>query len=190
MFAKTGTGFTPYWTCDNCFNSDRYVGPGNIGTSSVDAVGDFTGGYRPVVVSAYKHHVADQIYDPAAFGLPPLGADVFDNPQVAKRNLLWGPGAWGVNFGLHKDFRLGERVTANLGADVDNLFNHPLRAPNADGGSTFSNLGSFAVTVDPTLALQYESVTPNPDFARPFQTFPQEGVDSRRTIRLRLRITF
>jgi hypothetical protein len=191
MFAKTGTGFTPYWTCDNCFNSDRYVGPGNIGTSSVDAVGDFTGGYRPVVAGDYKHHVADQIYDPAAFGLPPLGADVFDNPQVAKRNLLWGPGAWGVNFGLHKDFRFGERVIANLGADCNNVFNHPLRAPNADGGSTFSNLGSFAVGVDPTtLALIYTSRSDNSDFARPFQTFSQEGVDSRRTIRIRLRITF
>jgi len=44
-----------------------------------------------------------------------MGADVFDNPQVAKRNLLWGPGAWGVNLGLHKDFRFGERVNATLG---------------------------------------------------------------------------
>jgi hypothetical protein len=168
----------------------------------VDAVGDFTGGYRPLIVGAYNHHVADQVYDPAAFGLPPLGADVFDNPTVAKRNLLWGPGAWGVNLGLHKEFRLGERVAANLGADVDNLFNHPLRAPNSDGGSTFSNLGSFAVTVDPTLNLQYETeqqfpgsgyingIIANTDFARPFQTFSQEGIDSRRTVRLRLRITF
>ena len=30
----------------------------------------------------------------------------------------------------------------------------------------------------------------HPDFGRAFQTFPQEGVDSRRTVRLRLRITF
>ena len=191
MFAKTGTGFTPYWLCDNCGNSDRFVGPGNVGTNSIDAVGDFTGGYRSVVVGDYKHHVADQIYDPAAFGLPPLGADVLDNPQVAKRNLLWGPGAWGVNLGLHKEFRFGERVSANLGADVNNIFNHPLRAPNSDGGSTFSNLGSFSVGVDPaTLALNYASVSPNSDFARPFQTFSQEGIDSRRTVRLRLRITF
>jgi hypothetical protein len=194
MFAKSGTGFTPFWTCDNCFNSNNYVGPGNIATSSVDAVGDFEGGYRPVVVGNYKHHVADQIYDPAAFGLPPMGADVFDNPQVAKRNLLWGPGAWGVNFGLHKDFKFGERVEATLGADANNIFNHPLRAPNHDGGDTFSNLGSFSVEVDPaTLQLRPSTIdppVPNTDFARPFQTFSQEGVDSRRTIRLRLRITF
>jgi hypothetical protein len=30
----------------------------------------------------------------------------------------------------------------------------------------------------------------NPDFGRAFSTFSQEGVDSRRTTRLRLRITF
>jgi hypothetical protein len=30
----------------------------------------------------------------------------------------------------------------------------------------------------------------NPDFARLTSTFPQEGIDSRRTIRLRLRVTF
>jgi hypothetical protein len=195
MFAKSGTGFTPYWTCDNCFNNDQYyIGPGNIATSSVDAVGDFEGGYRPVVVGNYKKHVGNQLYDPAAFGLPPMGADVFDNPQVAKRNLLWGPGAWGVNLGLHKDFRFGERVNATLGADFNNVFNHPLRAPNHDGGDTFSNLGSFSVEVDPaTLRLRpstVDPVVPNPDFANPRQTFSQEGIDSRRTIRLRLRITF
>jgi hypothetical protein len=147
-----------------------------------------------VVLGNYKKHVGNQIYDPAAFGLPPMGADVFDNPQVAKRNLLWGPGAWGVNFGLHKDFRFGERVNATLGADFNNLFNHPLRAPNHDGGDNFSNLGSFSVEVDPaTLKLRpstVDPVNPNPDFANPRQTYSQEGVDSRRTIRLRLRITF
>jgi hypothetical protein len=33
-------------------------------------------------------------------------------------------------------------------------------------------------------------ITPNEDFGKKLQTFSQEGVDSRRTIRLRLRITF
>ena len=122
---------------------------------------------------------------------------MFDNPQVAKRNLLWGPGAWGVNLGLHKEFRIGERVNAAIGADVNNLFNHPLRAPNQDfagGGGTFAYLGGFNIHVDPnTLQLKpitSADTTPNPDFGRAFQTFSQEGVDSRRTVRLRLRITF
>ncbi len=193
MFAKTGTGFTPFWTCDNCANGDRFVGPGNIAVNSVDAVGDFNfePSFRPLVVGNYKHHVGDQLFDPSAFAPPTMGADVFDNSQVAKKNLLWGPRAWGVNFGLHKDFRFGDRVSATLGADINNIFNHPLRAPNQDGGGTFSNLGGFNIQIDPvTLQPQLASINPNSDFGRPFQTFPQEGVDSRRTVRLRLRITF
>ncbi len=201
MFAKTGTGFTPFWSCDNCQNSPSTF-PGNIAVSSITAVGDFSDfiTYRPLVVGNYNHHVGDQLFDPTAFAPPTVGADVFDNPQAAKRNLLWGPGAWGVNFGLHKDFRIGERVKANLGADFNNIFNHPLRAPNADfagGGGTFAYLGGFNIRVDPnTLQLlpidasDPNQVTRNADFGRAFQTFPQEGVDSRRTVRLRLRITF
>ena len=40
-----------------------------------------------------------------------IGADLFDNPNVAKRNLLKGPGAWGVNLGLDKSFRLERAVS-------------------------------------------------------------------------------
>jgi hypothetical protein len=193
MFAKSGTAFTPYWTCDNCGNSARMVGPGNIASESIDALGDFNDfiGYRPAIVGNYKQHVGDQVFNPAAFAPPPMGADVFTNSSIARKNLLWGPGGWGVNFGLHKDFKFGERVTASFGADFDNIFNHPIRMPNQDfGDSSFSYLGGFDVTVDPTLNPVLEDFNPNPDFARLFSTFPQEGVDSRRTIRLRLRITF
>ncbi len=114
---------------------------------------------------------------------------------------MYGPGTWGVNLGLHKDFHFGERVTATLGADVQNLFNHRLFSPNADdggGGGSFANLGDFNVAVDPaTLQPDIErddNKNPvfnlNPDFGRLVNTYTQEGVDSRRTIRLRLRITF
>ncbi|HEY6765768.1 MAG TPA: carboxypeptidase regulatory-like domain-containing protein [Candidatus Sulfotelmatobacter sp.] len=194
MFAKSGTTFTPYWTCDNCGNSARMVGPGNIASESIDALGDFNDfiGYRPTIVGNYKQHVGDQIFNPDAFAPPPMGADVFTNSAIARKNLLWGPGGWGVNFGLHKDFKLSERVTANFGADFDNIFNHPIRMPNQDfGDGSFSYLGGFDVMIDPaTLKPAIEDVNPNPDFARAFSTFPQEGVDSRRTIRLRLRIAF
>jgi hypothetical protein len=194
MFAKSGTAFTPYWTCDNCGNSARMVGPGNIASTSIDALGDFNDyiGYRPAIVGNYKQHVGDQIFNPDAFAPPPMGADVFTNSAIARKNLLWGPGAWGVNFGLHKDFHIGERVIAALGADFDNIFNHPIRMPNQDfGDGSFSYLGGFDVMIDPaTLLPTLEDVNPNSDFARAYSTFPQEGVDSRRTIRLRLRITF
>src|SRR5205807_8003063 len=154
MFAKSGTAFTPYWSCDNCGgnNGVRAVGPGNIAVDSVSALGDFDDfiGYRPVVVGDYKQHVGDQLYNPAALAPPTMGADVFNNPGVARKNFLWGPGAWGANFGLHKSFRLGERVTASVGADFDNLFNHPIKMPNLDfADSSFSNLGGFLIQVDP-----------------------------------------
>ncbi|HKU23826.1 MAG TPA: TonB-dependent receptor [Candidatus Sulfotelmatobacter sp.] len=206
MFAKSGTAFTPYWTCDNCGNSARMVGPGNIASESIDALGDFNDfiGYRPMIVGNYKQHVGDQIFNPDAFAPPPMGADVFTNSAIARKNLLWGPGGWGVNFGLHKDFRFGERVTASLGADFDNIFNHPIRMPNQDfGDNSFSYLGGFNIKVNPqTLQPMLESgadcgnavgqlcLDGNSDFARAYSTFPQEGVDSRRTIRLRLRVTF
>jgi len=194
MFAKSGTAFTPYWTCDNCGNGARMVGPGNIASESIDALGDFNDfiGYRPAIVGNYKQRVGDQVFNPDAFAPPPMGADVFTNSSIARKNLLWGPGGWGVNFGLHKDFKFGERVTANFGADFDNIFNHPIRMPNQDfGDGSFSYLGGFDVQIDPaTLMPALEDVNPNSDFARAFSTFPQEGVDSRRTIRLRLRITF
>jgi len=122
------------------------------------------------------------------FGLPPLGADLFENPQVSKRNSLFGPGTYGLNLGIRKAFRFHERIRAELGADFNNILNHPLKSPdNFDIGL----LGNFSMQVNPTtLKPEYSSVTLNPDFGRLLTSYSQEGVDSRRTIRLRLRITF
>lgn len=192
MFAQTGTGFTPFWVCDDC----GPVSLGNIGVSSQDAVGDFNGpSYRPVVVSKnYQQKNGDQIFNPDAFGLPPVGADLFSNSSVAKRNMLQGPGTWGLNLGVHKSFRFGESIRAELGADFNNVLNHPLFSPNADyggGGGPFAMLGDFNIGVNPkTLQPYITDVNPNPLFGRLEQTFTQQGVDSRRTVRLRLRITF
>jgi hypothetical protein len=196
MFAKSGTGFTPFWTCDDCGSLE----PGNIGITSLDAVGDFgvEPSFRPIVLSNnFNHRVGDQIWNPAAFGLPSVGADIFTQAGVAKRNMLWGPGTWGVNLGIHKDFRFSDRVSAQLGADVDNIFNHPLLSPNADtggGNGEFAHLGSFVLRVNQTtgalLPLDPADVTANPDFGRLISSFTQEGIDNRRTVRLRLRITF
>jgi hypothetical protein len=192
MFAKTGTGFTPFWICDNCFP----VTPGNVGVTSVDANGDFNAepSFRPTVIGDYNKRNGDQIWDPTAFDLPPNGPDVLNNPNIARRNLLTGPGTWGVNLGVHKSFQIGERVSASLGADVNNVFNHPLFSPDSDyggGGGPFALLGDFNMGVDPNTGQTFVAdVTPNPDFGRLINTFTQEGIDSRRTIRLRLRITF
>jgi hypothetical protein len=195
MFAKSGTGFTPFWICDDC----NPIEPGNIGISSIDAVGDFNAepSYRPTVLSNnFNQRNGDQIWNPNAFGLPSVGTDIFSG-NVAKRNLLWGPGTWGVNLGVHKDFRIVERVSLQFGADVNNIFNHPLLSPDSDyggGGGPFALLGDFNMRVDPAtgklLPIAAADVIPNPDFGRLINSFTQEGIDSRRTIRLRLRITF
>jgi len=199
MFAKSGTGFTPFWICDDC----NPIEPGNIGVSSLDAVGDFNAepSFRPVVLNNnFNQKTGDQIWNPAAFGLPSVGSDLFTQAGVAKRNVLWGPGTWGVNLGIHKDFRFSERVSVQFGGDIDNLFNHPLLSPNADaggGGGTFALLGDFNVEVDqktgkllPINPAIPGDVNRNPLFGVLNSSFTQEGIDNRRTVRLRLRITF
>jgi hypothetical protein len=184
-FIKSGTQFTPLWLCDNC----EPVVPGNIASGSIDATGGFYGtSFRPVVTGNPNVKSGDRIWDPIAFGLPPLGADLFDNPQVAKRNFLFGPGTSGLNVGIRKVFRFHERIRTEMGADFNNILNHPLKSPdNFDIGL----LGNFSMKVNPvTLKPEYASITPNPDFGRLITSYSQENVDSRRAIRLRLRITF
>jgi hypothetical protein len=184
-FAKSGSGFTPFWSCDNC----DPVLPGNLASGSIDATGGFYGTtFRPVVNGNPNVRSGDRIWDSSAFGLMPLGSDIFSNPNVAIRNLLSGPSTYGLNLGVKKVFRIGERARAELGADVQNILNHPLLSPDS---YDIANLGSFSLQVNPTtLKPEIASVTPNPDFGRLLSSFSQDGVESRRTIRLRLRITF
>src|SRR5215813_12881450 len=186
MFAKSGTGFTPYWECGNC----DPVFPGNIGSEFLDAVGGFNGtSFRPTVLNANQYiKQGDQFFNPAAFGPPTVGADTLDNPNLARRNILTGPGTWGVNLGLHKFFHIKENTQLEVGADFDNVFNHPLRSP-AD--INFANLGAFFLDVDPATGrlLPITRFDPNPDFGRTVQSFTQEGIDNRRAIRLRLRLS-
>ncbi|MBI3473204.1 MAG: TonB-dependent receptor, partial [Candidatus Solibacter usitatus] len=189
MFAKSGYGVTPFWYCDNC--GPFY--PGNVASGFVDATGGFNGtSYRPVVKGPGQVASGDRIFNPDAFAPPPVGADVFDNPNVAKRNLLHGPSATGVNLGIHKVFRIGERVKADLGADINNVFNHPLKLPNQDGAfGDFGNVGSFTLGVNPkTLQPFVSDITRNPDFGRLITSYAQENVDSRRAVRLKLRLYF
>jgi hypothetical protein len=188
MFAKSGTGFTPFWVCNNCSDMG-FFGPGNVGSSFIDAIGDFSSNtYRPLVTGdPYAGLSGDQFFNPGAFGLPPLGSDLFDNPAVAKRNLLTGPGTWGVNLGVHKYFRFNETTRLEVGADFNNVFNHPLFSPL---DTFFANVGDFNVNIDDTGKLFIQDVNINPDFGRNNISYTQEGIDNRRSIRFRLRLTF
>jgi len=191
MFAKSGTGFTPFWQCDNCADLG-FFGPGNTGSSFVDAVGDFgqNNTYRPLVVgNPYGSLAGDQFFNPDAFALPPLGSDLFSNPAVAKRNSLLGPGTWGVNLGIHKYFKFSETTRLEVGADFDNIFNPPLFSPL---DPYFAFLGDFNVSLDANnrLIIDPNDVSRNPDFGRNNISYSQEGIDNRRSVRLRLRLTF
>jgi hypothetical protein len=73
-----------------------------------------------------------------------------------------------------------------------------LLSPDANvggGGGTFAWLGSFNVRVDQTTGKllpidPVNDVTQNDQFGRLLSSFTQEGIDNRRSVRLRLRITF
>lgn len=187
MFAKSGTGFTPYWFCGNC----DPIFPGNIGSEFIDAIGGFGGTtFRPLVLSGDQYlKQGDQFFNAAAFAPPPVGADALDNPAIAKRNILTGPGTWGVNLGIRKFFKFNETMRLEIGADFNNVFNHPLRSPN---DQYFAELGTFFLDVDQTTGrlLPITNIEPNADFGRINNSFNQEGIDNRRLIRLKLRFSF
>jgi hypothetical protein len=192
MYAKSGTGLTPFFDCGNC----DPVFPGNIASDSLDAVGGFSNylSYRPNVSSASPYGGANgAFFNVAAFGPPTVGADLLDNPNVLRRNALTGPGTWGANLGLRKTFRCGERSRLEVGADFNNVFNHPLRAPtDPDAAFNFTHIGTFFLDVDPVTAklLPITRVDLDPNFGRLIQSYKDEGIDNRRTIRLRARFTF
>ena len=205
MFVKSGTPYTPFWVCDDC----DPVLPGNVASGAIDAVGDFNAtSFRPVITGNYKNGPSGYQWNAAGFGLPSIGSNLYTQAGVAKRNLLMGPGTFGMNLGLHKDFHVKERVALQVGADFDNVFNHPMKAPDANdggGGGTFAMLGDFYLGVDqntPPAPGKQPALLPvdpdpndgltnyNSDFGRLYRSYEQEGVDSRRSIRLRARLTF
>lgn len=200
MFAKTGTGYTPFWLCDNCDPAF----PGNVGAGSMDAVGDFNfPNFRPNIISnnikTGQTSSGSTMWNATSFGPPSVGADFFSNPAVARRNMLVGPSLWGANLGIHKNFSITERVVINFGADINNIFNRPLLAPDLNdggGGGSFAQVGDFNIGVGPGPAGQQPVVLPitdftyNPTFGQLITSYDQEGVTARREIRLRLRVTF
>ncbi len=193
MYAKSGTGFTPFYDCGNC----DPIFPGNIASDSLDAVGGFGNylSYRPLTVgSASPYGGANgAFFNAAAFAPPTVGADLLDNPNVVRRNSLTGPSTWGANLGLRKRFRITEGSRLEVGADFNNVFNHPLRSPtDPDAAFNFTHIGTFFLDVDPKTGklLPITQVEPDANFGRLIQSYTDEGIDNRRAIRLRLRFTF
>jgi hypothetical protein len=206
MFIKTGTGFTPFYVCDDC----DPVLPGNVASGTLDAVGDFNAtSVRAVIKGDTRSRPPSGFFWNAnAFGLPSMGSNLYTQPGVAVRNAIYGPSTYGVNLGVHKSFNLSERFIVQIGADINNVFNHPMLSPDqSDGGGCegcFSNVGSFSLSVDqstpgtpghqpkilPIDTTDSAQFSPNPDFGHLFRSYEQEGISSNREIRLRGRITF
>jgi hypothetical protein len=194
MFAKTGTSYTPTWDCNGC-GGDPSLTLGNIGSAAADPAleGGFGGGYRATIVGDPYKKTGDALWDRSAFGLPVVGAQVYDNASNAKRGALYGPGAYGVNLGVSKNFHVTERIRLNIRAVFDNLLNHPLR-PIPGDSSTVGDLGSFDISVNPkTLKINPidpSTIIPNTDFGRFLFSSPQEAIAAQRQIRLSARITW
>jgi hypothetical protein len=206
MFAKTGTGFTPFYVCDDC----DPVLPGNVASGTLDAVGDFNATSVRAVIKgdARSGPPSGFFWNANAFSLPSMGSNLYTQPGVAVRNAIYGPSTYGVNLGVHKSFNVNERFVIQIGADINNVFNHPMLSPDfSDGGGCegcFSNVGSFSLSVDqsrpgtpghqpkilPIDTTDSAQFSPNPDFGRVFRSYEQEGITSNREIRLRGRITF
>ena len=206
LFWKTGTGFTPFYDCDNC---DPVI-PGNVASGTLDAVGDFNAtSVRAIISGDPRSGVPSGFqWNPNAFKVPDItGNNFFTQSGLATRNALIGPSTYGINLGVHKTFAFTERIGLQLGADVNNVLNHPMLSPDQnDGGGCegcFANVGTIHINVaqttgtpgnqpkllpvDVTDPNQY---TPNPDFGRVFRSYSQEGITSNRQIRLRARLTF
>jgi hypothetical protein len=65
--------------------------------------------------------------------------------------------------------------------------NHPLRSPQ---DLYFANVGEFSIGVNPTTKKVFiKNVIPNPQFGRTNVSFNQEGIENRRLVRLKIRLT-
>lgn len=206
LFWKTGTGFTPFYVCDDC----DPVLPGNIASGTLDAVGDFNAVSVRALLTGNPRAGAGKGFqwNPNAFDLPKLDSTLFSQSGVASRNALYGPSTYGINLGIHKNFAITERIGLQLGADINNVLNHPMLSPDqGDGGGCegcFANVGTFNLNVDqstlgtpghqpkilPVDKTDSDQFFLNSDFGRKFRSYEQEGISSNRQIRLRGRITF
>ena len=150
MFAKSGVGFSPSWSCNDC----DPVMPGNIASGAEDAVGDESAQFRANVISnpyagknklnQFAAEPTDGLGNPtatAAFQPPDIGSTYWSNPTVARRNALTGPSTWGVNLGVHKQFRVNDHIAVKFGADFDNVFNHAMLSPTSP--DSFGNIGAL-----------------------------------------------
>lgn len=95
----------------------RIIIPGDIANTGV------SGGQRPNLVGNWKlpasERTTERWFNTAAFAMP--APYTFGN---LGRHAVGGPGARNWDFGIYKNFPLGERVRLQFRAEIFNLFNH------------------------------------------------------------------
>jgi hypothetical protein len=89
-------------------------------------------------------------FNPAAFRLP--AQFTFGN---SARNLLFGPGQWKLDVGLHKDFRLSEHGTLQFRAEAFNFPNHASFSNPSASLSSPSTIGRISSTSVDQRAVQF-----------------------------------
>jgi hypothetical protein len=89
-------------------------------------------------------------FNPAAFKIP--AQYTFGN---SARNLLFGPGQWKLDVGLHKDFRLTERGTLQFRAEAFNFPNHASFSSPSASLSSPSTMGKISSTSIDQRAVQF-----------------------------------
>jgi hypothetical protein len=121
------------WQTSGSFNA-RSGFPLNV-TIGEDWNFDSIGGDRPVRAGAVSYTGGSpdaqmaRFFNPSAFRLPDTRNTFGDSP----RDAVWGPGAWGVDVSLLKNFRVRESMSAQLRWEVYNLLNHSnLNNPNTN----------------------------------------------------------
>jgi outer membrane receptor protein involved in Fe transport len=133
----SGQAFTPYLSFDptntgsggprpqligNPYDFSRLTGFGGVPIQPGDTFSSCLGA---------THSTPTCLYNPGAFGIPPLAPGQTSATQFgnAGRGLLRGPAVYNTDFSVFKNFRLRESATLQLRAEVFNLFNTPQFAP-------------------------------------------------------------
>jgi hypothetical protein len=130
----SGQAFTPYLSFDPTNTGSGGPRPELIGNPS-----DFSNvmgfGGAPLAPGdpclGATHKSPNCLYNPGAFGLPPLASGQTSATQFGNtsRGILRGPAVFNTDLSLFKDFKFKERTTLQLRAEVFNLFNTPEFAP-------------------------------------------------------------
>jgi hypothetical protein len=110
-----------------------------------DLMADYSGD-RPNVVPGQPLYLygsefpGGRSFNGAAFSVPPTGT----NGDLG-RNVLRGLGAWQIDFAVHREFILAERVRLQFRAEFFNILNHP----NFANPSNFQSPGVLTLSPGP-----------------------------------------